>query len=102
MPGENAGNTRAVSLPLARALLAFAEGKHGDVVDLLLPIRLIATRGGGSHAQRDLITQTLIRSAELSGQGKLAVALLNERVALRPRSHLARLWRERAQRQLAA
>ena len=102
MPGENGANTRAVSLPFARALLAFAEGRHAAVVDLLLPIRLIATRGGGSHAQRDLITQTLIRSAELAGQGKLAVALLNERVALRPQSHVSRLWRERAQRQLAA
>ena len=101
-PTENGANTRLVSLPLARALLAFAERKNRDVVELLLPIRLIAARGGGSHAQRDLITQTLIRAAELCGQPKLALALLNERVALRPQSHIARLWRQRAERQLAA
>ena len=99
---ENGATTRAVSLPVARALLAFCHGKYGAAVELLLPLRLIATQGGGSHAQRDLITQTLIRSAEFSGQSKLALALLNERVALRPHSHMARLWRERAQRQLAA
>ncbi len=99
---ENGENTRAVALPVADAILAYADGRYGEAVDRLLPVRLIAQRGGGSHAQRDLITQTLIRSAELDGQHGLARALLNERVLLKPHSHFARLWRQRAEQHLAA
>ena len=99
---ENGENTGLVSLPVAEAVLAFTQGHYNAAVDTLLPVRLRAQRGGGSHAQRDLIAQTLIRSAELSGQHGLALALLNERVSAKPQSHFARLWRERAVRQMAA
>jgi hypothetical protein len=47
-------------------------------------VRYNAARIGGSHAQRDLITQTLIAAAERAGQHNLTRALLAERLAVRP------------------
>ena len=54
------------------------------MIDLILPIRYKVIRIGGSHAQRDLVTQTLIAAAERAGETNLARALLAERVAVRP------------------
>ena len=96
LTSENARLTKTVSLPVARAIAAFSAGKYAEVVDLLRPIRTIAWHGGGSHAQRDLINQTLIRAAELGGDRRLTESLLNERLAMKPASHFNRLWRERA------
>ena len=45
----------------------------------LRPMRPIAHRFGGSHAQRDVIDLTLIEAARLDGQGLLADALQRER-----------------------
>jgi hypothetical protein len=87
--------TRTVALPVAHAILAHAERRYSDVVELLLPVRSIAARAGGSHAQRDLIAQTLASAAELAGQRRLARALLNERLAIKPRSALNMAWSRR-------
>jgi hypothetical protein len=61
----------------------------------LAPIKAIAARAGGSHAQRDLIAQTLLAAAEKAGQQRLARSLLNERLALKPNSILNRSWMRR-------
>ena len=53
-------------------------------IDLLLPVRLIAHRFGGSHAQRDVIGLTLLESALRAGRRNLAIALTAERAALKP------------------
>ena len=45
--------TAEVGLPACRAVVAFTEGRHDDVVAELLPIRSALHRFGGSHAQRD-------------------------------------------------
>ncbi|MGE3968784.1 MAG: tetratricopeptide repeat protein [Dongiaceae bacterium] len=82
----NAMMTREVGLPMARALLAFAQGRYGETVDLLLPIRPIAHRFGGSHAQRDIIALTLVEAALRGRQVRLARALVAERIDLKPRS----------------
>jgi len=82
----NAMMSRDVGLPLARALLAYAEGHYGEAVDLLLPVRAIAHRFGGSHAQRDLIHLTLLEAALRAGQGRLARALSAERTERKPAS----------------
>ena len=84
--GTNAMMTRDVGLPLAKAMQAFGRGNYARAVDLLLPIRLIAHRFGGSHAQRDLLTLTLIESAIRAGQGTLARGLAAERTDLKPNS----------------
>jgi tetratricopeptide (TPR) repeat protein len=82
----NAMMTRDVGLPLARALVAFASERYGETVSLLEPIRTIAHRYGGSHAQRDLIHLTLVEAALRGGQVRLARALIAERTQLKPSS----------------
>lgn len=88
VPGldTNAMMTRDVGLPLAQALVSFADGNYSDVVRRLQPIRTIANRFGGSHAQRDLIHLTLVESALRSDQIRLARALIAERTQLKPSS----------------
>jgi hypothetical protein len=75
-----------VGLPAARAVIAFTEGRHGDVVKELWPIRAGFQRFGGSHAQRDLLQRTLTDSAIRSGHLDLARALLAERLSQRDTS----------------
>lgn len=84
--GTNAMMSREVGLPLADALIAFDQGDYATAIDLLLPVRLIAHRFGGSHAQRDVIGLTLIEAALRDGRGNLAIALTAERAALKPMS----------------
>jgi tetratricopeptide (TPR) repeat protein len=92
---DNGMMTCSVGLPVARALLAYADGRYAEAVDLLAPVKAIAARAGGSHAQRDLLAQTLTRAAEKSGRARLARSLLNERLALKPRSGLNVAWMQR-------
>ncbi len=98
LDSDNGAMTRAVGLPLSRALLAYARGKYAEAVDLLIPIKAIAARGGGSHAQRDVLAQTLLSAAERAGQSSLARALLQERLMLKPRSGLNLAWMARNRR----
>ncbi len=84
-----------VGLPVARALLAYSDGRFAEANDFLLPVKAIAARAGGSHAQRDLIAQTLISAAERSGRLRLARGLLNERLALKPGSGMNVAWMKR-------
>jgi tetratricopeptide (TPR) repeat protein len=92
---ENGAVTRGIGLPASEALLAYAQRHHASAVDLLVPVRTQAVRAGGSHAQRDVLAQTLLSAAEKAGQIRLARALLNERLALRPHSILNQSWMER-------
>jgi hypothetical protein len=81
--------TTDVGLPASKAAVAFFEGNDNEVVDLLLPIRRILNRFGGSHAQRDLPARLLVQAAIRAGRHDLAQALLDERLALRPTSTFA-------------
>ena len=54
------------------------------------------SRFGGSHAQRDVIDLTLIEAALRAGQQSIATALASERLAMRPKSPLSRLFVQRA------
>ncbi|HEV3045409.1 MAG TPA: tetratricopeptide repeat protein [Roseiarcus sp.] len=82
--GDNRDITVDVGRRLVEAALAFAEGEYRRAIDLILPVRYKVIRIGGSHAQRDLVTQTLIAAAERAGETNLARALLAERLAIRP------------------
>jgi len=93
---DNAGFTREVGYPLTRAIKAFGEGDYASAVTLLRPIRGIAARFGGSHAQRDVIDLTLIESAFRAGETALAAALSAERAVARPESPLSQLFVRRA------
>ncbi|WP_316156345.1 tetratricopeptide repeat protein [Cupriavidus sp. BIC8F] len=84
--GTNAMMSRDVGLPVADALIAFDQGDYTTAIDLLMPVRLIAHRFGGSHAQRDVISLTLLEAALRDGRSNLAIALTAERAALKPMS----------------
>jgi hypothetical protein len=94
--GDNAVFARDVGLPVMQAIKSFGHGGYAETVRLLRPVRHIAHRFGGSHAQRDLIDLTLIEAAFRSGQMSLAAALSAERAAMRPTSPLAALFVQRA------
>ena len=80
---SNAMMTAEVGLPATRAVVAFAEDRHDDVVEALAPIRRNLHRFGGSHAQRDVLLRTLLESALRSGRYQFADELISERLSER-------------------
>ncbi len=86
-PGSsNVGMTAEVGLPACRAVLAHAEGRFGDAVEALSPVRRSLARFGGSHAQRDALQRTLVDAAIRAGELALARALVDERLGVRETS----------------
>jgi tetratricopeptide (TPR) repeat protein len=96
---ENSDNgymTRAVGLPLAEAFVAFDAGRYAETVEKIGAVRGIAQRFGGSHAQRDVLTLTMLHAALREGMKPLAEALAAERLAHKPESPWARALSQRA------
>ena len=88
----NHAMAREVGLPLMRALLAFQRGDADAACEGLYAVRPIAQRFGGSHAQRDLIDQTLIAAAAQGRRRELGRAVVNERQMAKPITPLTRHW----------
>lgn len=84
-----------VGVPLIQGLLAYSRGQYGDTVAWLSSVRDGCHRFGGSHAQRDLIDQTLLDAAVRGGQYRFARHLLNERQVMKARSPLTAHWAAR-------
>ncbi len=82
----NVAMSREIGLPFSRALQDFVAEDYAGCVDRLLPVRYLTHRLGGSFAQRDIIGWTLLEAALRARQGDLALALANERCALKPSS----------------
>lgn len=95
---DNAGFTRDIGQPICRGILAFGEGDFVETVRLIGPVRTIAHRFGGSHAQRDVIDLTLIEAAIRAGDAEQAGRLTAERLADRPDSVLAGYLAGRAEK----
>jgi hypothetical protein len=74
---------REIGIALVDAVEAFVEARYGQTIDRIESVRDIAHRFGGSHAQRDLITLTLIESALRSGDRARAKHYLAERRMLK-------------------
>lgn len=91
--GDNRRMSARAGLPLIRATECLANGEHGAAAELLAEARDHASVFGGSHAQRDLISLTLIHEALRAGRPRLAQHVLNERRVLRPSGH----WHRRLQ-----
>jgi tetratricopeptide (TPR) repeat protein len=87
---------RDVALPLALGVRAFARQDFDAAVGHIEPTRDTAHRFGGSHAQRDLISLTLIEAARRAGRPRLARHVLAERQVLKPTA-----WSERMARRIA-
>jgi hypothetical protein len=56
------------------------------VVELLAPVRAHAHLFGGSHAQRDVLSLTLLEAALRGRLGDVASAVIDERLALKAAS----------------
>ncbi len=82
----NAAMSREIGLPFCLAIRDFKSERYADCVDRLLPIRYMTHRLGGSFAQRDVISWTLLEAALRSKRYNLALGLANERAALKPTS----------------
>jgi tetratricopeptide (TPR) repeat protein len=97
-PDGGATNQRMsaqVGLPLARAFMDYADGRWAAAAQGLLAVRDRSHGFGGSHAQRDILTLTLMDAAARAGQGALATHILNERVPAKATTPLTNFWRER-------
>jgi hypothetical protein len=83
---ETGAWARETALPLIDGFTRFRDGDYAGAVERLLPVRYLANRFGGSHAQRDVIDWTVTEAAARGGMRDLAEALGNERLATRPHS----------------
>ena len=93
--GSNRAIAREVGAPLMRGMLAYAQGRHDEAIETLYPVRALAHRLGGSHAQRDLIDQTLLAAAAQATDRSAGRALLNERRLGKPATPLTEYWTRR-------
>ncbi len=93
----NAAMTREVGLPLVDGLAAFGLDRHSEATYAIEPVRDIANRFGGSHAQRDLLTLTLIEASIRGGDQRRARHYIAERQMHKPTAWSERL-RERSER----
>jgi tetratricopeptide (TPR) repeat protein len=87
---SNAAMTREVGVPLADGILSFANKRYAEAMQTIEPVRDIAARFGGSHAQRDLLTLTMIEASIRSGDGRRARHYIGERLTHKPTA-----WSER-------
>lgn len=88
---------REAGLPVMRSLLQFARGEFDAAAEGLYAVRSAAVRCGGSHAQRDLLDQTLLAASARGSDGIRATvgrALINERLLAKPLTPLTRHWVE--------
>ncbi|MFO1033411.1 MAG: tetratricopeptide repeat protein [Hyphomicrobiales bacterium] len=85
-----------VGLPLMQGFIAFHQGNHARALNLMRPVRNIASRFGGSHAQRDIIDLTMLEAALRSGDVARARGLAAERAHAKHDSPLAALFAKRS------
>lgn len=77
---------RDTGLPVVLALQAFGQEGYEEAAEQLLELRKHAQAFGGSHAQRDVLTLTLLEAARRGGMGTMLRGLLHERLAERGQS----------------
>lgn len=94
-PDGQAAVAREVGVPLMRGLLAHAEGDAAQAVRLIAPQLDRLPRIGGSHAQRDVVAQTLLAAAFDAGEHGLAQALVAARGPGKQATPLTAHWRRR-------
>ncbi|MGC1817047.1 MAG: tetratricopeptide repeat protein [Casimicrobiaceae bacterium] len=93
---------RDYALPIAKAQLAHAAGRHAEAVTLMRPAIGGMYRLGGSHAQQDVLEQLFVDAAlkaDSSADIRLAVERVAGRRAIPPERFVG--WREAAGRAAA-
>jgi len=93
---DNIGFSADVGLPLIKGFIAFHKGDYANAIRLMRPVRNMAARFGGSHAQRDIIDLTLLEAALRSGDVALARALTAERAEAKHDSPLVAMFAQRS------
>lgn len=93
--GEGKLAAGAVVPAICRAARAFADDHYAECARILEPVADEVVRIGGSHAQRELIEDTLLVALMKSGEGEKARRLLDRRLHRRPSLRDAR-WRAAA------
>jgi hypothetical protein len=94
----NADMTRFVARGACEAAIDYCEGRYAAAAERLVAVRDGASRFGGSHAQRDLLTLTLIDAATRAGLGNLSRHYIQERLVHKPASQ----WGQRLAARAAA
>ena len=84
--------TLDIAMPLMRGLLEFGHGRFEAAAQAIHPLLPIAAPLGGSHAQRDVIDQTLLAAAARGGMKDAGRALLDERRLAKPDTPLTHWW----------
>jgi hypothetical protein len=82
----------AVVPAVCRAMLAFAAGDYRTCAHILEPVAAEVVRIGGSHAQREIVEDTLLVALMKGGDPAKASELLDRRLHRRPSPRDAR-WR---------
>jgi tetratricopeptide (TPR) repeat protein len=90
--GWNGAVSRAIGAPLLNGLLAFGSGRYDAAAELIAPLRQRLAPFGGSHAQRDVVTQTLLAAAARGGLRSAGTTLLDERRRAKPATPLTEHW----------
>ena len=92
-PATNQGVLKAAGLAVSRAIVAFAEWDYVGAVSLLRSSTESWQVIGGSHAQRDVLTLTLIEACVRDGTDlPLAKQLLAERATVKDPSNASVTW----------
>ncbi len=101
--GANDEMPRHVARAACEAAIDYCEGRYAAAAEKLAGVRDGASRFGGSHAQRDLLTLTLIDAGRRAGLSELARHYANERLVHKPASAWGRRLASRiADRQVLA
>jgi len=91
----NRGVMRELGAPLLQGLVAFGQGRFDAVTEALAPLAANSARLGGSHAQRDVIQQTLLAAGVRGHDRSVARALLAQRAHAKPTTPLTGWWTKR-------
>ena len=70
--------TKALGIPLVKAMAAHRKHEYDKVIELLWPVRRNLYQVGGSHAQRDVFYQVLVNAAMHANQVTLLSVLMND------------------------
>ena len=90
--GWNRDVSRELGAPLMHGLLAFGAGRPADATAAIAPLRERLARIGGSHAQRDVVEQTLLAAAADGADRTAGRALLAARTRAKPATPLSAWW----------
>lgn len=91
----NRGVMRELGAPLLRGLVAFGQGRFDAATEALAPLAAHSAHLGGSHAQRDVLQQTLLAAGVRGSERTTARALLAQRAHAKPATPLTAWWTKR-------